>query len=110
MVPTASAFSESMRISTCMRMSSDSSLAAQALGNAGLIASSPFDDGSITKAYNQFYPGSSPSGAVLSKLEAIGAQALVKAGVVPPAGYTRQFEGWRFIFMSLCNSSGWIAP
>lgn len=108
-VPT-SPVSESVRINTCVQIATKSTYVTAALTGAGLTATSPFDDASVTKAYNRFYPSSSPSPAVLSTLKDLGTTAMANADVQPDTGKTKQFEGWRFIFLTLCNSSGWIAP
>lgn len=115
-LPASSTVAESMRITVCMQLTSDMGkpgsssplVLEDVLARANLTPSSPFDAASVTKAYNQFYPGATPNAAVTTALMNIGLEAQRKLLNVPTVDRPR--EGWRFIYVALCSSPGWQAP
>lgn len=105
-----STVSEAVRQSACMRLLDEPTLTASALTLSGLASNSAFDSANITKAYQRFYPGTTPSPGAVSALISVGETAVSRTSVTPAPSRTKTFEGWRFIYLSLCLSSGWQTP
>ena len=109
-MPVASTISESVRMSTCMRIANSIGTTTVALNGSGLTSASPFTSDNVKKAYQRFYPGVEPSATVLDRLAAIGNTANTASGIMVSPGQTRVVEGWRYIYMAVCLSPGWQAP
>lgn len=108
--PDSSVVSESLRITTCMKLSVSNGLLDKALTGAGLTAGSAFDKDSIEKLFHRFYASQAPSASQSSALITIGEKSLTAPNIKPNTPAGRRREGWRIILMSICSSSGWTAP
>lgn len=109
-VPITSPVSVATIMSSCHELASDNVNLNAALLAAGLTGASPLNDTNISKAFQRFYPGVTPSSAAVGALAAVGNKALNSSTTIQVNGTTRLQEGWRFILTTLCLSNGWLMP
>ncbi|MBX7230813.1 MAG: choice-of-anchor D domain-containing protein [Bdellovibrionales bacterium] len=118
--PVSTIMSEGVRASVCIKLSGDKGNIAVALSRANLLSQSnnlaDINSSNLTKAFQRFYPGATPSGDVITKLTELG-RAISPAsgqngvaGILVESGKDKLFEAWRMILMTLCLSSGWVVP
>ena len=105
MNPSPNTVAEATRIAACAQIIANTGALSAALTKSGLSAASNFDETNVNKAYQSFYVDRAPSAEVTSSLINIGQEAKIK--LTSLSADQRNVQGWRFIYLALCQSTGW---